>query len=198
MPISPTHVSELVEKLVAERGFDLEDVTVRSRDGQEELSIVVDRDGGGDLDVLAGLSNDISEVLDATPAFADLAYVLEVTSRGVESPLTLPRHWRRNTGRRVVVEIDGETASQSRTVTGRIGRLLDDPSPAVEVVVNHKGRIAVETVDLGSVTEAVVQVDFSQPSVRELELCGLEPDEIEARRAPATARQVNTTNEPDK
>ena len=46
MPISPTHVSELVQKLVAERGFDLEDVAVRTRDGQEELSIVVDRDGG--------------------------------------------------------------------------------------------------------------------------------------------------------
>ena len=198
MPISPTHVSELVQKLVAERGFDLEDVTVRTRDGQEELSIVVDRDGGSDLDVLAGLSTEISDVLDATPAFADLAYVLEVTSRGVESPLTLPRHWRRNTGRRVVVELAGGPESPGRTVTGRIGRLLDDPAPAVEVVANHKGRIAVETVDLGSVTTAVVQVDFSQPSVRELELCGLGPDEIEARRAPAAARQVATTPEHDK
>ncbi|AFR48711.1 ribosome maturation factor RimP [Gordonia sp. KTR9] len=198
MPISPTHVSELVQKLVAERGFDLEDVTVRTRDGQEELSIVVDRDGGGDLDVLAGLSAEISDLLDATPAFADLAYVLEVTSRGVESPLTLPRHWRRNTGRRVVIEIDGDPSSEARTVTGRIGRLRDDPAPAVEVVVNHKGRIAVESVDLESVTKAVVQVDFSQPSVRELELCGLEPDEIELRRAPAAARPLNTTNEHDK
>ena len=58
MPISPTQVRELVEKLVAERGFDLEDITVRSRDGQEELSIVVDRDGGSDLDVLADLAGD--------------------------------------------------------------------------------------------------------------------------------------------
>lgn len=198
MPISPTQVRELVEKLVAERGFDLEDITVRSRDGQEELSIVVDRDGGSDLDVLAGLSTEISDLLDATPDFADLAYVLEVTSRGVDSPLTLSRHWRRNTGRRVVVEVDGGPGSQPRTVTGRIGRLLDDPAPAVEVVANHKGRIAMETVDLASVTQAVVQVDFSQPSVRELELCGLEPDEIEARRAPAAARQLNTTNEHDK
>ncbi|MGW9265464.1 ribosome maturation factor RimP [Gordonia terrae] len=198
MPISPTHVSELVQKLVAERGFDLEDVTVRTHDGQEELSIVVDRDGGSDLDVLAGLSTEISDLLDATPAFADLAYVLEVTSRGVESPLTLPRHWRRNTGRRVVVELTGDPDSPARTVTGRIGRLLDDPAPAVEVVANHKGRIAVETVELGSVTTAVVQVDFSQPSVRELELCGLEPHEIEARRAPAAARPLDTTTEHDK
>ena len=86
MPISPTQVRELVEKLVAERGFDLEDITVRSRDGQEELSIVVDRDGGSDLDVLAGLSTEISDLLDATPDFADLAYVLEVTSPGVDRP----------------------------------------------------------------------------------------------------------------
>ncbi|WP_238419133.1 ribosome maturation factor RimP [Gordonia sp. 'Campus'] len=198
MSISPTHVSELVEKLVAERGFDLEDVTVRTRDGQEELSVVVDRDGGSDLDVLAELSNQISDVLDATPEFADLAYVLEVTSRGVESPLTHPRHWRRNRGRRVVVEVAGDPGSEARTVSGRIGRLLDDPPNSVQVVANHKGRIAVESVDLGAVTKAVVQVDFSQPSVRELELCGLEPEEIERRRAPAAAREVHTTNEHDK
>ncbi|WP_439032679.1 ribosome maturation factor RimP [Gordonia terrae] len=191
MSISPTHVSELVEKLVAERGFDLEDVTVRHRDGQEELSVVVDRDGGSDLDVLAELSNQISDVLDATPEFADLAYVLEVTSRGVESPLTRARHWRRNLGRRVVVEVAGNPGSEARTVSGRIGRLLDDPPNSVQVVANHKGRIAVETVDLGAVTKAVVQVDFSQPSVRELELCGLEPEEIERRRAPAAAREVH-------
>ena len=83
MPISPTHVSELVQKLVAERGFDLEDVAVRTRDGQEELSIVVDRDGGSDLDVLAGLSTEISDLLDAE-------LVAEMMVRVSASFLTVP------------------------------------------------------------------------------------------------------------
>ncbi|MBD0861301.1 ribosome maturation factor RimP [Gordonia sp. zg691] len=190
MPISPTQVRDLVEKVVAGRGFDLEEVEVRNRDGQDEVSVVVDRDGGSDLDVLAGLSNEISDALDAAPELADLAYVLEVTSRGVDRPLTHPRHWRRNVGRRVAIDVapdvtDDEPGADAtgRTVTGRIGRLLDDPATRVEVVVNHRGRIAVETIDLDAVTKAVVQVDFSQPSTRELELCGLDADEIEQRRS---------------
>ncbi len=67
MPISPPQVSELVEKLVEDQGFDLEDVTVTRRDGTDELTIVVDRDGGSDLDVLADLSNRISAVPTPSP-----------------------------------------------------------------------------------------------------------------------------------
>ncbi|KAF0970696.1 MULTISPECIES: ribosome maturation factor RimP [Gordonia] len=181
MPISPPQVSELVEKLVAEQGFDLEDVTVNRRDGQDELTIVVDRDGGSDLDVLADLSNRISEVLDAVPELAEGdPYVLEVTSPGVDRPLTLPRHWRRNAGRRVAVDVAAREGSEARSVTGRIGKLTGE---TVEIVMNHRGRIAVESIPLDAVTTAVVQVDFSQPSVTELELCGLDADEIERRRA---------------
>lgn len=184
MPISPPQVSELVEKVVADNGFDLEEVVVRSRDGQDELSIVVDRDGGADLDVLAELSNTISDVLDASPLFAELAYVLEVTSPGIDRPLTLPRHWRRNTGRKVAVDVtvpeQATAAEDVRTVIGRIGKLDED---SVEIVVNHRGRIAVEAIPLSDVTSAVVQVDFGQPSRAELELCGLDEAEIDRRRA---------------
>ncbi len=49
--------------------------------------------------------------------------------------------------------------------------------------MNHRGRIAVESIHLDAVTNAVVQVDFSQPSATELELCGLDADEIDRRRA---------------
>lgn len=186
MPISPPQVSELVEKLVEDQGFDLEDVTVTRRDGTDELTIVVDRDGGSDLDVLADLSNRISAVLDAVPDLSDDPYVLEVTSRGVDRPLTHPQHWRRNVGRRVEVRLTDAEDGSRRTVTGRIGRLTEAD---VEIVANHKGRIAVEAVALADVVKAVVQVDFSQPSVRELELCGLDPDEI-ARRRSRDGKQV--------
>lgn len=190
MSISPPQVSELVEKLVVEQGFDLEDVTVNRRDGQDELTIVVDRDGGSDLDVLAELSNRISEVLDAAPELADDdPYTLEVTSPGVDRPLTLPRHWRRNAGRRVAVDVAGGADAEARSVTGRIGKLVpggdtdEDTGGRVEIVMNHRGRIAVESIPLDAVTNAVVQVDFSQPSAAELELCGLDADEIDRRRA---------------
>lgn len=116
-------------------------------------------------------------MLDAVPALADAAYTLEVTSPGIDRPLTAPRHWRRALGRRVRIERDGSDA-----VVGRVGQVSGDD---VAIVVNHKGRLAVETVGFDSVTRAVVQVEFSRPSVAELEMCGLGPDEIAARRADA-------------
>lgn len=177
MPIGSPELNDLVQKVVTDRGFDLEDVVVRRRDGRDEFSVVVDRDGGSDLDVLAELSTEIGEVLDAVPALADAAYTLEVTSPGIDRPLTAPRHWRRALGRRVRIERDGSDA-----VVGRVGQVSGDD---VAIVVNHKGRLAVETVGFDSVTRAVVQVEFSRPSVAELEMCGLGPDEIAARRADA-------------
>ncbi|MCH5642422.1 MULTISPECIES: ribosome maturation factor RimP [unclassified Gordonia (in: high G+C Gram-positive bacteria)] len=176
MPIGSAGLRELVEKLVTDRGFDLEDAVVRTRDGQEEFSIVVDRDGGSDLDVLAELSNEIGEVLDAAPDLADTPFTLEVTSPGVDRPLTLPRHWRRARGRKVVV--DSGSDGGKATIAGRVGPITDDQ---VSIVVNRKGRLDVATVDLNSITKAVVQVDFSRPSVAELEMCGLDTAEIEAR-----------------
>ena len=158
MPISPTQVRELVEKLVAERGFDLEDITVRSRDGQEELSIVVDRDGGSDLDVLAGLSTEISDLLDATPDFADLAYVLEVTSRGVDRPLVAPRHWRRNADRLVKVTLEPP-------LTGEVvGRVLDCDEDADGGGVRLDVKGEVRRLAYADIKKALVQVEFNRRS----------------------------------
>ncbi|MXP22437.1 ribosome maturation factor RimP [Gordonia sp. HNM0687] len=179
MPLTADQVRRLVEPVVAAQGFDLEDVHLTHSAGRTDLSIVVDRDGGGELDVLAGLSRQLSDILDQAPETADAAYVLEVTSPGVDRPLTLPRHWRRAAGRKVTVDFaDADNAAAH--LRGRVGAVDDD---AVEIVVNNRGRLSSTRVVLTSVTNAVVGVDFSRPSVAELELCGLDADEIARRRA---------------
>lgn len=86
-------------------GYDLEDVVVTAAGRRSVVRVVVDRDGGIDLDAVADVSRAVSDVLDAADAFGDSAYTLEVTSPGVDRPLTEPRHWRRNVGR--LVEVDG-------------------------------------------------------------------------------------------
>ncbi|MDJ0496162.1 ribosome maturation factor RimP, partial [Gordonia alkanivorans] len=65
------------------------------------------------------------------------AYDLEVTSPGVDRPLTLPRHWRRNTGRRVAGDVAPLEGSEERSLTGRSGK-LDETN--VEIVMNLRGR----------------------------------------------------------
>ncbi|WP_433057456.1 ribosome maturation factor RimP [Dactylosporangium sp. CS-033363] len=108
----------VVEPVVAAGGFDLEDLTVTRVGRRHLLRIAVDSDSGVDLDAVAELSRGISTALDKAEAEGDELiageYELEVGSPGVERPLSLPRHWRRNRGRLVKVQVAG------REVTGRI------------------------------------------------------------------------------
>ena len=106
--------------LVAGAGLDLEDVTVATAGRRALVRVVVDADGGADLDAIARVSGAISEALDGDDAAFVGPFVLEVTSPGVDRPLREPRHWRRASGRLVEVAIDGEPAS------GRVVEVTDD------------------------------------------------------------------------
>jgi len=108
-----------IEPVVGGAGYDLEELVVTPAGRRSIVRVVVDRDEGVTLDDIADISRAVSAVLDDKDGDMGRApYVLEVTSPGVDRPLTEPRHWRRNTGRLVLVAIgEGESAEQ---VTGRI------------------------------------------------------------------------------
>ena len=91
--------------------MDLESVRVGSAGRRRLLRVVVDADGGVALDDIALISRDLSARLDETGAMGETAYTLEVSSPGVDRPLTQPRHWRRAVGRLVRVPQD-ERAGQ--------------------------------------------------------------------------------------
>jgi ribosome maturation factor RimP len=100
-------VRTVIEPVVAAAGYDLEDVNL-SRAGRRHLvRVLVDADGGVNLDDVAVVSREISAALDRAEESGGevLAgeYQLEVGSPGVDRPLTLPRHWRRNITRLVAV-----------------------------------------------------------------------------------------------
>ena len=88
-----------------EPGVDLEAVDVRTAGRRKIVRVVIDSDGGIDLDHIDAASQAISVALDAPDLEARLGenYVLEVTSPGVDRPLTTPTHWRRARGRLVQV-----------------------------------------------------------------------------------------------
>jgi len=114
------HLLEVLAPVVTATGHDLEDVSVTSAGRRSLVRVVVDSDGGVDLDAVAEVSRVVSDALDADapggPAFAG-PYVLEVTSPGVDRPLTEPRHWRRAVDRLVQVRVGG---ADGETVTGRV------------------------------------------------------------------------------
>ena len=90
----------------------------------------------------------------AASTAGDEPYTLEVSSPGVERPLTLPRHWRRSTGRLVAI-----TTAKHEQVTGRITSVSDTE---VELEIDVKGRTSRRTIALADVARAVVQVEFSR------------------------------------
>ncbi|MGE5827181.1 MAG: ribosome maturation factor RimP [Micromonosporaceae bacterium] len=108
----------IVEPIVTRAGYDLEELSVARAGRRSVLRVTVDGESGVDHDTLTAISREVSAALDASEesggAFAPDAYELEISSPGVDRPLTLPRHWRRNIGRLVSVKAGG------RMLTGRI------------------------------------------------------------------------------
>lgn len=149
------HLLDLLDPLVVEAGYDLEDVTVTSAGRRSLVRVTVDADGGIDLDAVAVVSRIVSDALDAdaedpnSPRALSGAYVLEVSSPGVDRPLTEPRHWRRAVGRIVTSQKGGTT------LTGRV-REVDDAGVTLEVDGASR-RVA--WTDLG---RGKVQVEFNR------------------------------------
>lgn len=144
-----TRVRGAIEAPLAAAGYDVEDVAVRAAGKRQLVQVAVDRDGGITLDDVADATKVISSVLDDADPIKS-AYVLEVTSPGVDRPLTLPRHWRRNLGRLVDVRLADGTE-----VTGRVKSADDDGADLL--AGDTERRVA-----YADVARAKVQVEFSR------------------------------------
>jgi ribosome maturation factor RimP len=145
-------LSDLLAPVVSAVGLDLEDVTVARAGSRSVVRVVVDSDEGLDLDAVAEVSRRISAVLDEADDVLRGAYVLEVTSPGVDRPLTAPRHWRRNRNRLLrVVRTDGSE------VVGRLRETSDDPAGAARLETGD-GPVSLPYAD---VRRATVEVEFS-------------------------------------
>jgi ribosome maturation factor RimP len=143
--LSQTRLRELVEPAVIEAGYDLEEVTVTKAGRRSVVRVVVDIDGGVDLDAVADVSRSVSAALDEADPLGEQPYVLEVTSPGVDRPLTEPRHWRRNVGRKV----------RAGDRQGRIHEVTDD---GVTIEVNGE----VETISFDQLPTGHIVLDFSR------------------------------------
>ncbi|HJU96940.1 MAG TPA: ribosome maturation factor RimP [Jiangellaceae bacterium] len=117
---------EIVDPLTAAHGLDLEDVEITQAGRRRRVSVVVDADGGVDLDRCAELSRAVSAAFDESGAMGETPYTLEVSSPGVSRPLTMPRHWRRNVGRLVRIGLrDGRDLMGRVDAADDTGVMLD-------------------------------------------------------------------------
>ena len=147
----------LAEGLTApllELGLDLEAVEVTPAGRRRVVRVAIDRDGGVSMDDVADATKLVSRLLDEDRDMSGLlgeqAYTLEVTSPGVDRPLTLPRHWRRNEGRLVTV-VDHDGGSTTGRIVGH-----DDAGADLDVDGDRR-RMAYD-----AIASARVQIEFNR------------------------------------
>jgi ribosome maturation factor RimP len=152
----------LTEPLSA-AGLDLEAVELTVAGRRRVLRVAVDQDGGVTLDDIAEATREVSRVLDCSDVMGSQPYTLEVTSPGIDRPLVLSRHWRRNRGRLVKA-----TLTDGRVVTGRI--VDSDDTLAVLAVTSEAAQpgqkrqpsVEQQEVFFADVAKAKVQIEFNR------------------------------------
>jgi len=147
-------ISELVTPAVSEQGFYLEDVHVATPGSHRIVTCIVDGDASLNLDQVTSVSRVISELLDEAAFMGETPFTLEVTSPGVDRPLTQPRHFAKNADRLLkIVKVDGSEVT---------GRILSNTDHDVTLSVAVKKETVEQTVSLADVKRAVVEIEFNR------------------------------------
>ena len=147
-------ITELVKPAVEKAGFFLEDVHVLSPGKHRIITCIVDGQTPLNLDQVTSVSRDISELLDAASFLDETPFTLEVTSPGVDRPLTLARHWQKNLSRLVkVVKLDGSMVNGRITTVEELHVLLTE---------DIKGKSKEHTVQFSDIKRATVEIEFNR------------------------------------
>ena len=125
-------------------GCYLEEVTLTPAGKRKIMTVIVDGDTNLSLDQVTAVSKEVSAIVEVLPALGDTPFTLEVTSPGVDRPLTKPRHWRKNHGRLI-----NATLTSEKTVKGRIGDATE-----IEVEIDSV-KIA-----FAEIQKALVEIEF--------------------------------------
>lgn len=158
----------LVEPVVVEAGFDLEGFAIARAGRRFVVRVTVDGDSGVGHDELSDVSRAISATLDeaeqAGGEFGAESYTLEVSSPGVDRPLTLPRHWRRNVGRLVKVKVGAQTLTARVLSVDERGVGLEGVAAPVAFDELGAGRVQVEFNRLEGLTDEEIGDEFGDES----------------------------------
>jgi ribosome maturation factor RimP len=145
---SNDRVKEIVSPILDSRAIYLEEVAIKPAGRRSIVQILIDKEDGLDLDLVAAVSREISEALDQTDALGNNPYTLDVGSPGIDRPLTLPRHWKRNHNRLVQIE-----TNQDEVLVDRI--MASDESA---VTLKDSGKV----ISFNDIKRAQVQVEFNR------------------------------------
>lgn len=149
-------IEEIVEKHLPDENHFVVEVIIAEKAGKTTLSILIDADEGLNIQTCANVSRAVSEELEAKDLISS-AYVLEVSSPGLDYPLNSRRQFQKNVGRELkVLRSTGEELT---------GKLLEVESSGVKILVKkkEKGKKATEeevSLPFEDMKKTIVQVSF--------------------------------------
>ena len=147
-------VSELITPALQQAGYFLEDINIVSPGQHRILTVIVDGESALNLDQVTIASKLISELLDDAAFMGDAPFTLEVTSPGIDRPLTLPRHFGKNLNRLLkVTKTDGAVI---------VGRILSHTDNDVTLTVTEKKEAREITISLADIKRAQVEIEFNR------------------------------------
>jgi ribosome maturation factor RimP len=124
-------ISAVITPALSNLGLYLEDITITSAGRRSMLTVIVDGDAHLSLDQVTVATKAISELVENVQSLGQTPFTLEVTSPGLDRPLTKPRHWRKNIDRLVkIVLLDG------KEIIGRIKGASEISASVDEHVIN--------------------------------------------------------------
>ncbi len=147
-------ISELITPALQQAGYFLEDVNIVSPGNHRIVTVIVDGETALNLDQVTLASKLISELMDEAPFMGETPFTLEVTSPGIDRPLTLPRHFAKNVTRLLKV-----TQNDGAVITGRITSNTDND---VTLSVAEKKETKEVVVALADIKRAVVEIEFNR------------------------------------
>ncbi len=136
-------VTGAIAPIIEASGIYLEEVTLTGG-SPTILTVIVDSDTHLNLDQVTSVTKEISEVLENLEELGETPFTLEVSSPGIDRPLTLPRHWRKNHGRLSTIKLHN-----GQLVKGRIGEYLDE-----------KVKIDDQEIALADIEKAHIEIEF--------------------------------------
>lgn len=147
-------IAQLVTPAVQAQGFFLEEVLLVSPGKHRIVTCIVDGQSSLNMDQVTAVSRAISELLDEAAFMGEAPFTLEVTSPGVDRPLTRPRHFAKNVDRLLkVVRNDGEV------VTGRISANTESE---LTLLVTYKKEVKEVVIALADIKRATVEIEFNR------------------------------------
>ena len=143
MPLNEV-ISAAIRPTIEASGNYLEELTITTAGKVKILTVIVDSDSHLNLDQITAGTKEISEIVEGLAELGENAFTLEVTSPGIDRPLTKPRHWRKNFDRLVKI-----TMTSGKDIEGRIGEATE----ATVLVGDQK-------VSFEDIKRAVLEIEF--------------------------------------